>query len=105
MAKGLISSWDNTSFHLGRVVYYAMFFVAVLFMLSYLVPELYTAAFVVLIFAAISVLVDFYLLYRQKNGVEAERTVSERLSNGDENKFSIHLRNNYDYKTFCTIID
>lgn len=105
MAKGLISSWDNTSFHLGRVVYYAMFFVAVLFMLSYLVPELYTAAFVVLVFAVISVLVDFYLLYRQKKGVEAERTVGERLSNGDENKLLIQLKNNYDYKIFCTIID
>jgi len=86
-------------------VYYALFAVAVLFMLSYLVPELFTAAIVVLIFAAISVFVDFYLLYRQKNGIEAERTVAERLSNGDENKLVIQLKNNYDYKIICTVID
>jgi uncharacterized protein (DUF58 family) len=105
MFQRLISSWDTTSFYLGRVVYYAIFSVAVLFMLGYLVPELFTAAIVILIFAAISVLLDFYLLYRQKNGVQAERTIGERLSNGDENKLVIQLKNNYDYKIFCTVID
>jgi uncharacterized protein (DUF58 family) len=105
MFQRLISSWDTTSFYLGRVVYYAIFSVAVLFMLGYLVPELFTAAIVILIFAAISVLLDFYLLYRQRNGIHAERTVGERLSNGDENKLVIQLKNNYDYKIFCTVID
>jgi uncharacterized protein (DUF58 family) len=105
MFQRLISSWDTTSFYLGRVVYYAIFSVAVLFMLGYLVPELFTAAIVILIFAVISVLLDFYLLYRQRNGIEAERTVGERLSNGDENKLVIQLKNNYDYKIFCTVID
>lgn len=105
MAKGLIASWDNTSFYLGRVVYYAIFFVAVLFMLSYLVPELFTAAAVVLVFTVLSVIVDFYLLYRQKKGVEAKRISGDRLSNGDENKLLIELKNNYDYKILCTVID
>src|SRR6266498_205779 len=105
MFQRLISSWDTTSFYLGRVVYYAIFSVAILFMLGYLVPELFTAAIVILIFAAISLLVDFYLLYRQKNGVESERTIGERLSNGDENKIVIQLKNNYDYKIFYTVID
>lgn len=105
MFQQLISFWDNTSFYLGRVVYYAIFSVAVLFMLGYLVPELFTAAIVVLIFAVISVLVDFYLLYRHKNGLEAKRILSERLSNGDENKIAVQLKNNYEYKIFCTIID
>lgn len=105
MAKGLIASWDNTSFYLGRVVYYAIFFVAVLFMLSYLVPELFTVAAVVLVFTVLSVIVDFYLLYRQKKGVEAKRISGDRLSNGDENKLLIEFKNNYDYKILCTVID
>jgi uncharacterized protein (DUF58 family) len=49
--------------------------------------------------------VDGYLVYRQKNGIEAERIMTERLSNGDENKLVIHLRSNYDYKIFGTVID
>ena len=105
MFQRLISFWDNTTFYLSRVVYYAIFSVAVLFMLGYLAPELFIAAIVVLLFAAISVLLDFYLLYRQKNGIEAERIISERLSNGDENKLAIQLKNNYDYKISCTVVD
>ena len=105
MFQQLITLWDNTTFHLRRIVYYAFFAVAVLFMLSYLVSELFTWAIVVMIFTLIGVLVDFYLLYRQKNGIEAERTVAERLSNGDDNKLIIHLKNNYDHKIVCSVID
>jgi hypothetical protein len=67
MFQRLISFWDTTTFYLSRIVYYTVFSVAVLFMLSYLVPELFTAAIVVLVFTAMGVLLDFYLLYRQKN--------------------------------------
>jgi len=105
MFRRLITFWDSTSFYLTRVVFYALFGVAVLFMLGYLLPELFTVAIVVLLFAITSVCVDCYLLYRQKNGVSAERLVPDRLSNGDENKLSISLKNNYDYRILCTIID
>jgi uncharacterized protein (DUF58 family) len=105
MFQRLITFWDSTSFYLTRVVFYALFGVAVLFMLGYLLPELFTVAVVVLLFAITSVSVDCYLLYRQKNGVSAERLVPDRLSNGDENKLSIGLKNHYDYRILCTIID
>jgi len=105
MFRRLITFWDSTSFYLTRVVFYALFGVAVLFMLGYLLPELFTVAIVVLLFAITSVCVDCYLLYRQKNGVSAERLVPDRLSNGDENKLSISLKNHYDYRILCTIID
>lgn len=105
MYERLIKFWDKSSFSLNRVVYYAIFSGAVLFMLSYIVPELFTAAIVVLIFTAIAVLVDFYLLYRERRGIEAGRIIGERLSNGDENKIIIRLKNNYDFKIHCIIID
>lgn len=105
MYERLIKFWDKSSFSLNRVVYYAIFSGAVLFMLSYIVPELFTAAIVVLIFAAIAVLVDFYLLYRERRGIEAGRIIGERLSNGDENRIIIRLKNNYDFKIHCIIID
>ena len=105
MYERLIKFWDNSSFSLNRVVYYAIFGAAVLFMLGYIVPELFTAAIVVLIFTAIAVLVDFYLLYRHTRGVEAHRITGDRLSNGDENKIVLRIRNNYDFKIQCIIID
>jgi uncharacterized protein (DUF58 family) len=105
MFQRLITFWDNTSFYLTRVVFYALFGVAILFMLGYLLPELFTVAIVVLTFTITSVCVDCYLLYRQKKGVTGERVLPERLSNGDENKLFISLKNNYDYRILCTIID
>ena len=44
MFQRLISFWDTTTFYLSRTVFYAIFAVAVLFMLAYLLPELFTAA-------------------------------------------------------------
>jgi uncharacterized protein (DUF58 family) len=105
MFQELLSFWDRTTLYLSRVVYYILFGVAVLFMLSYIVPELFTAAIVALIFTFISVLVDVYLLYRERDGIDAERFLAERLSNGDENKITIRIQNHYDYKIFCTVID
>jgi uncharacterized protein (DUF58 family) len=105
MLQRVISFWDNTSFYLTRLVYFALFGVAVLFMLGYLLPELFTVAIVALLFVITSVCVDSFLLYRDRAGISAERTLPERLSNGDENKLSILLKNNYGYKVLCSVID
>lgn len=101
----LIDFWDGTTFHLNKIVYYTIFGAAVLFMVSYMAPVFFLVAIIVLLFIAIGVLIDFYLLYRNKNGVEAERILTERLSNGDENKISIRLQNNFDHKISVTVID
>jgi uncharacterized protein (DUF58 family) len=105
MFQRLISFWDNTSVYLARLVFYALFAVAVLFMLGYLVPELFTVALVVLMLTIVAVVVDLYLLYRQQDGVGADRVLPDRLSNGDDNKVVLNLVNNYDHKIHCTIID
>jgi len=105
MFERLLSFWDRTTLYLNRLVFYAIFGSAVLFMISYIVPVFFTIAIIVLLFTAISVLVDLYLLYRNKNGIEANRIVAERLSNGDENKIIIEFKNNYDHKISCTVIE
>lgn len=101
----LIDFWDTTTFHLNKIVYYIIFGAAVLFMVSYMAPVFFMVAIIVLLFIAIGVLIDFFLLYRNKNGVQANRILTERLSNGDENKIVIHLQNNYSHKIDVTIID
>lgn len=100
-----IDLWDKTTFYLTNMVYYAIFGAAALFMVSYIAPVFFTVAGIVLLSVAISVLVDFYLLYRNKNGMEAGRILANRLSNGDDNKICIRLQNNYDHKISITIID
>ena len=74
MFQQLIAFWDKTTLYLSRVVYYIIFGVSVLFMLSYIVPQLFIVAVVALVFTCISVLVDVYLLYRERNGMDAARS-------------------------------
>jgi len=49
--------------------------------------------------------VDFLLLFNNKKGIIASRQVPEKLSNGDENKLFINVKNNYGTKIFLSIID
>lgn len=105
MLQKIISYWDNTSFYLNRLVYYACFAAAGLFTVSYFVPPLFILAIALLLFTLISVIADSFLLYRTKNGIIATRIINERLSNGDENKVSITLQNKYDFSTSIILID
>lgn len=105
MFRNLIAYWDKTSFHLNRIVYYILFGTAVLFMLSYFVSFLFTVAQFVLVCTAIALIVDFFLLYRIRNGINAHRIIPSRLSNGDENKISLEIENDYDFKLQCDVID
>ena len=50
-------------------------------------------------------LIDVYLLYQNKKGIEVERYVPERLSNGDDNKISLTLKNNYAFEAHLNIIE
>lgn len=44
-------------------------------------------------------------LYAKTTGIEAERTVAERLSNGDDNEVTIKLRSSYPFITDVEVID
>jgi uncharacterized protein (DUF58 family) len=59
----------------------------------------------VILCLVLAIAVDSFLLYRSSNGMEAERFVQERLSNGDTNKIIVEIRNYYDFKTHCLLID
>src|SRR5690606_25498129 len=62
------------------------------------------AQFLLLIFVLL-VLIDHWVLYSRKNGIEATRRLPERMSNGDDNIVLIDLINNYSFKTSLRIID
>lgn len=45
------------------------------------------------------------LLFINKNGVQAQRILPEKMSNGDENPVKIDVKNNYFFKIYTKIID
>jgi uncharacterized protein (DUF58 family) len=86
-------------------VYYTLFAVAVLFVLSYFISFLFELALALLALIAVAILIDTFLLYSRKRAITARRTTPDRLSNGDENKIIIEVDNEYHFKVHCQLID
>ena len=50
-------------------------------------------------------MVDYLFLFNQKTGIQAQRILPEKMSNGDENSIKIDLKNNYPFPIRAKIID
>jgi uncharacterized protein (DUF58 family) len=105
MLQRIFAIWDSTSFYLSKLVYYCGFGIAVIFALSYFATPFFNIALLLLICLLISIGIDAFILYRKRDGLEAERITGERMSNGDENKVVIDLNNQYEFKAHCLLID
>jgi len=60
----------------------------------------------ILFFVFLAVLVtDLILLFKVKRGLSGNRSLSDKLSNGDENEISIYLENFYTFTTSLRVFD
>ena len=59
--------------------------------------------FLILVFLAF--MVDYLFLFSQKLGIQAQRILPEKMSNGDQNSIKIDLKNNYPFPIKAKIID
>jgi uncharacterized protein (DUF58 family) len=90
---------------LNNIVYYVAGSAAVVLVISYFIPAMYRIGGLILLLLAIAVVVDAILVYSKRNGIEAERIVSDRFSIGDSNKVLINLLNHYGFPVRTSIID
>ena len=93
------------SFSLNNIVYYIAGSAAVVFALSYFFPALFQIGGLILVLLAIAIFIDEILVYSKRNGIRAERLVSDRFSIGDFNKIVIQLVNQYAFNVRASIID
>ena len=49
--------------------------------------------------------IDIFILFNTKNAISLERVLPEKLSNGDENKITVHIANFYAFKIYLTILE
>lgn len=91
--------------YLNNRFFYVLAIASSLYVFSFFFPKMmwFPHLFIALVF--LTFVVDFLLLFGNDKGVNAERTLPEKLSNGDENKVKIDLKNNYFFKIHCKIID
>jgi uncharacterized protein (DUF58 family) len=87
----------NSFFIIGTIA-------ATLYFISYFVPALHQLANIILLLLLLALVIDVLLLY-SKNGITAQRKVSNRLSMGDDNKVEIIVSNHYGFKAGISIID
>jgi uncharacterized protein (DUF58 family) len=76
-----------------------------LFLLSFGFPALYNATWYLVLLLVGFFVIDFIILFSSKNGIEAERILPEKFSNGDENPVIVSINNYYTFPVFAKIID
>lgn len=85
--------------------YWILAGIIVLFLLSFGFPVLYPIARIILLVFFVLTILDYLSLFIKKNPVILQRITSDRFSNGDENKVSVSITNNYPFSIKGTLID
>ncbi|GMN11798.1 DUF58 domain-containing protein [Croceitalea sp. MTPC9] len=75
------------------------------FLLSFIFENLFGAVRILFFVFLVFILVDLLLLFLSKGGIEAERVLPDKLSNGDENPIQIQLANQYLFNASIKLID
>jgi len=92
-------------FYFTRLFYTVGAVIVALFVLAYFFPPLQQIAEIAFLCLAITVALDFIIVFAGNKPVTAKRLCAERFSNGDENKINIQLTNNRAYKIHVEVID
>lgn len=85
--------------------FFTLIGVGALYVLAFFFPVLMWGAHIVLLLCFLAAIVDYLLLFNQKNALQAQRILPEKLSNGDENFVKIDIKNNYNFTINTRIID
>ena len=90
---------------LNNRFFFALFGVGICYVLAFFFPILMGVAHGFLIVVFLAIFVDYLLLFREKNAVQAQRILPEKLSNGDQNSIKVDLKNNYPFQIKTVTID
>ncbi len=91
--------------YINNRFFFTLIGVGILYVFAFFFPFLMIIGHIVLLLVFLAVMIDYLLLFREKDGVLAQRILPEKLSNGDENPIKIDIKNNYSFKINTKIID
>jgi uncharacterized protein (DUF58 family) len=91
--------------YINNRFFFSLIGVGILYVFAFFFPGLMMVAHVVLLLVFLAAMVDYLLLFREKDGVLAQRILPEKLSNGDENPVKVDIKNNYSFKINTKVID
>lgn len=91
--------------YINNRFFFTLIGVGILYVFAFFFPFLMIAGHVVLLLVFLAAMVDYLFLFREKDGVLAQRILPEKLSNGDENPVKVDIKNNYSFKISTKVID
>ncbi|MGC4129300.1 MAG: DUF58 domain-containing protein [Bergeyella sp.] len=91
--------------YLNNRLFFLLFGVGICYILAFFFPLMLGISHGFLVLVVVAFIADFLLLFNQKNAVQAQRILPEKLSNGDENPVKIDIRNNYFHTVSVKVID
>jgi len=91
--------------YLTRRFYFWAGFCVVLFVASFLLPVLFMYTKILFFVFIVLVVVDYLFLFALSKPPTASRLMADRLSNGDENKIEMQVKNNMPFTVRMEIID
>ncbi|UNY98707.1 DUF58 domain-containing protein [Zhouia spongiae] len=95
----------SRSFYIQNRFYYFCLSVVILFVLSFIFPNLLFIAKLAFIIVLTFFVLDVVIIFSSGRGIGAIRQLPEKLSNGDENPILIDIENRYSFPVFANIID
>ena len=91
--------------YINNLFFYALLGIITLFACAFFFPFLYSATWYLIIILASFLVLDLLILFLAKIGVEGNRMMAEKLSNGDENPIAISIKNYYTFAILVKVID
>jgi uncharacterized protein (DUF58 family) len=79
--------------------------IAVLFILTFIIGGFYDIPRIIFYLLLAVIATDLLLLFRVKTGLQGERTLANKLSNGDDNEIRIVLQSFYIFKVRLRVFD
>lgn len=91
--------------YINNFFFYALLGIIGLFVCAFIFPALYNATWYLVLIVLIFLILDILILFFAKKGIEGNRIMPEKLSNGDENEIKININNYYTFAISVKIID
>jgi uncharacterized protein (DUF58 family) len=88
-----------------RRLYLLLVLVALVFIISYSFNFLFNIGLLLLGFVLLCLLLDVFIIFLKATPVNVVRNLHNRFSNGDENKVTITLKNNYPFNLHANVLD
>ncbi|KIC65120.1 DUF58 domain-containing protein [Chryseobacterium taiwanense] len=85
--------------------FFTLIGVGMIYVFAFFFPFLMILAHTLLLICFLAVMVDYLFVFNKKEGVQSQRILPEKLSNGDENPVKIDIKNNYRFKIYVKVID